>query len=163
VTLEVFADFESPLSRGAFDVMKAVMSSRPAEVRIQFRHFPLSFHPQSALAHEAAVAAAANERFWQFADSLMDHPAPHGAADLSALAGRIGLDEASFAETLRAHRYKTRVDADLQSGREKGVRGSPTILVNGRRLDGLPSLDTLNECVDAALAAGHETAQPRKQ
>ena len=163
VTLEVFADFGSPLSVRALDVMKNVLSSRPSDVRIQFRHFPLVFHPQAALAHEAAVAAAAKERFWAFADYLMmDHPTPPSDRDLSELAGRIGLDPTSFAQALHDHRYKARVGADLQSGREKGVRGSPTILVNGRRLDGLPTLETLNEYVDDALAARHQTAQPRK-
>jgi len=163
VTLELFADLQSPVTGRAVDALKNVMNRHPLAVRIQFRNFPLAFHPQAALAHEAAVLAARSGRFWEFAGYLIDHPSSLTEHDLIALAGRIGLDEASFAQTLHEHRYADRVDADLQSGLKRGIRGSPAILVNGRRIDGVPSLQTLTEYVDAALAARPQTDQPRKQ
>ena len=162
VTLEIFADLRSPVTGRAIDALKNVMKRHPSEVRIQFRNFPLAFHPQAALAHEAAVMAARSGRFWEFAGYLMDHPSSLTEHDLIALAGRLGLDEASFAQTLHEHRYAARVDADLQSGLKRGIRGSPAILVNGRRIDGVPSLQTLTEYVDAALAARPQTDHPRK-
>ena len=62
-----------------------------------------------------------------------------------ALAGRLGLDETKFAETIHQHRYAPRVKADLQAGQQRGIRGSPVIIVNGKRIDGVPSLQTLPE------------------
>src|SRR5207248_2896529 len=135
---------------------------RPADVRIQFRNFPLGFHPQAALAHEAAVTAAKSGRFWAVADYLLAHQSSIAEQDLIAVAGRAGIDEAAFAQTLHEHRYAARVEADRQAGLKRGIRGSPSIFVNGRRIDGVPSARMLTEYVDAALAARPQTDQARK-
>ncbi len=66
VTLELFADLESPVTRPAINVINEVMQLYPSAVRLQFRNFPLAFHPQAALAHEAAMTAAKQGRFWEF-------------------------------------------------------------------------------------------------
>jgi len=163
VTLEVFADLQSPVSRPAIDALNGLMKSYPSEVRLQFRNFPLAFHPQSALAHEAAVTAAKAGRFWEFITYLLDHPESLREPELIALAGRLGLDQASFAETLHEHRYAARVEADLQAGVKKGIRGSPAILVNGRRIDGVPTRQMLTEYVESALSLQRQTEQLRKR
>ena len=151
VTIELFADLESPVSRPAVEAVEAVMRQFPSAVRLRFRNFPLSFHPQAALAHEAAMTAAREGRFWEFFAYLLDHQDALREQDLIALAGRLGLDAASFAEAVRDHRYAPRVEADVRAGRERGLRGSPVIFVEGRRIDGVPSLQTLIEHVEAAL------------
>jgi protein-disulfide isomerase len=163
IVVELFADFLSRPSRPALEALKELMRQRPAAVRIQFRNFPLSFHPQAALAHEAAVTAAKSGRFWDFAAALLDRPAAPGEADLVALAAGLGLDGAAFAAALREHRYAARVDADVQAGAQRGLRGSPVILVDDRRIDGVPSIQTLIEAVDAAAVARSRPGQPRKQ
>ena len=163
VTLEVFADLQSPLSRPAIDLLNDLVKRYPSAVRLQFRNFPLAFHPQAALAHEAAVTAAKAGRFWEFITYLLDHPESLREPELVALAGRLGLDQASFAETLHEHRYAARVEADLQAGARKGIRGSPAILVNGRRIDGVPTAQILTEYVESALSRQPQSDQFRKQ
>jgi protein-disulfide isomerase len=69
---------------------------------------------------------------------------------LIACAGRPGLDQAQFAATIQMHKYMPRVDADLADGFQRGVRVSPVIFVNEKRIDGVPSLQTLTEYVEAA-------------
>jgi protein-disulfide isomerase len=162
VVIELYADLRSPISRRAVDVVSDMLSRHRPAVRIQFRNFPLAFHADAALAHEAAMTAARSDRFWDVAGYLLDHPAPVTRSDLIALAGRLGLDESDFAAALREHRYAPRVDADVQSGQRRGIRGSPAIVVNGRRIDGVPTVQTLSDYVDAALAAQSQPAQPRK-
>jgi protein-disulfide isomerase len=152
VTLELFADLQSPVTPPALAVLNTVMERYPSSVRVQFRNFPLAFHPQAVLAHEAAMTAARSGRFWEFAAYLLEHQDALREQDLIALAGRVGLDREAFAATMQEHRYAPRVDADVRAGSTKGLRGSPVILVNGRRIDGVPSLQTLITYVDAALA-----------
>ena len=163
VTVQLFADLLSPISRDAVDVVRDVARRHPTAVRVQFRNFPLPFHPQAPLAHEAAVAAAGSGRFWEFTQRLLDRRSLATEQDLVAIAGALGLDQSSFAQALREHRYAARVDADVRSGRERGVRGSPTIVINGRRVDGVPTLEALTEQIEAALAARSTTDQARKQ
>jgi protein-disulfide isomerase len=151
VTVELFADLQSPVSRPALSVLNAVMNRYPSTVRLQFRNFPLAFHPQAALAHEAAMTAARSGRFWEFAAYALEHQDSVREQDLIALAGRVGIDEGAFTAALHEHRYAQRVEADLEEGGRRGIHGSPAIVVNGKRIDGVPSLQTLTEYVDAAM------------
>jgi protein-disulfide isomerase len=158
VTIEFFADLESPVTPIANHVLDELMAAYPANVRLQFRNFPLSFHPQAALTHDAAMTAAREGHFWEMANFVLDHQDSVREQDLIAYAGRLGIDQEKFAETIRKRKYTPRVDADVEDALRRGIRGSPVIFVGARRIDGVPSLKALIECVDAALAA-----KPEKQ
>ena len=153
VTLELFVDLQSPVSPPAIAVVNQVMQRCPATVRLQFRNFPLAFHPQAALAHEAAMTAARQGHFWEFATFILGHQESLREQDLIAYAGSLGLDATQFAATIHEHRYAPRVDADVAAGLSRGIRGSPVILVNSKRIDGVPSLEKLIDLVEAELTA----------
>ena len=89
----------------------------------------------------------------QLRPQILDHQETLREQDLIAYAGTLGMDQKKFAETLEQRRYEPRVDADLAAGFQRGVRGSPVIFVNGRRIDGVPSLQTLTDYVQSELAA----------
>src|SRR5436190_24122556 len=99
------------------------------------------------------MAAAAQGRFWEFARYILEHQDSLREQDLIVQAGRLGLDEKKFAELLVQHRYAARVEADLEAGGKRGIRGSPVIFINANRIDGVPSLEKLVEDVEAELAA----------
>jgi protein-disulfide isomerase len=151
VTLELFLDLQSPVSPPALEAVDRLLQQYPSTVRLQFRNFPLAFHAQATLAHEAAVAAARDGQFWPFVRFVLNHQSSLREQDLIAYAGRLGLDEEAFAETIHQRRYAPRVDADLRAGLTRGVRGSPAIFINGRRIDGVPTLQMLTQYVEAAL------------
>ena len=153
VTLEFFADLQSPVTRPALEVLDQVIARYQSKVRIQFRNFPLSFHPLAPLAHEAAMAAAAKGRFWELARYILEHPDSLREQDLIAQAGRLGLDEKVFARVIDEHRYAPRVNADVAAGVRWGIKGSPVIRINRNRIDGVPSLEKIIEYVEAELAA----------
>ena len=152
VVLELFADLQSPVTKPTVAVVDRLMQRHPDRVRLQFRNFPLSFHPQAAVAHEAAMIAGRDGHFWEFAAYVLDHQESLREQDLIALAGRLGLDATKFEKTMHEHRYAARVEADVQFGQQRGIRGSPVLLVNGKRIDGVPSEKMLTEFVEAALA-----------
>ena len=156
VTIEFFADLQSPVSRPANSVLDQLMARYPSKVRVQFRNFPLAFHPQASLAHDAAMAAARQGHFWEVEAYLLDHQDSLREQDLIAYAGHLGLDAANFAETIQHHRYAPRVEADVMDGVKRGIRGSPVIFVNSNRIDGVPSLEKLTEYVEKELAAKHQ-------
>jgi protein-disulfide isomerase len=153
VTLEFFADLQSPITRSAMNQLDLVLQKYPSTVRLQFRNFPLPFHPQAVLAHEAAMIAARQECFWEFASYIMDHQDSLREQNLISYASQIGLDQVKFAEMLRQRRYLARIDADVLAGLKRGIRGSPVVFVNGKRIDGVPSMQMLTEYVEAELVA----------
>jgi protein-disulfide isomerase len=152
VTLEFFADLQSPVSLPALEMLDQLASHYRSAVRVQFRNFPLAFHPHAGMAHAAAMAAARNGRFWEFAGFLLGHQESLREQDLIGYAAKLGIDEAQFAGMVHDRRYAPRVDADREAGLKRGLRGSPVIFVNNRRIDGVPSLQTLTEYVEAELA-----------
>ena len=141
------------------DVLNKLIQRYPTKVRLQFRNFPLAFHPQAPLAHEAAMTAALKGHFWEFATFIMDHQESLREQDLIAYAAHVGMDETKFAELIHQHQYAARVDADLEAGLKRGIRGSPVVFVNGTRIDGVPSLQTLTEYVEAEMARPRDQAE----
>lgn len=156
VMVEFFADLQSPVTRAAVAVLDDAARKYPSKVRIQFRNFPLSFHPQAPLAHEAAMAAASQGRFWELLSFILDHQESLREQDLIDQAGRLGLDRAKFAESLGQHHFAPRVEADLEAGLRRGLRGSPVLFINGRRIDGVPSLEKIVQSIESELAAARE-------
>lgn len=158
VTIELFADLQSPVTRPAVAVLEEALRKYPSKVRVQFRNFPLSVHPQAALAHEAAMAAATGGRFWQLAHFILERTSALREQDLIEEAGRLGLDKAKFADSLARRRYAPRVEADVVAGLARGLRGSPVVFVNGKRIDGVPASEKIVEYVESELAASSKAA-----
>ena len=123
VVIEFFADLQSPVSRPASGVLDQLMARYPENVRLQFRNFPLAFHPQAGLAHDAAMAAAREGHFWEMEAYLLDHQDSLREQDLIAYAGKLGIGETKFAETIQQHRYSPRVEADVMDGLKRGQIG----------------------------------------
>jgi protein-disulfide isomerase len=140
------------VSQMAIAALDQLMATYPTQVRLQFRNFPLSFHPQAELAHNAVMAAAKQGHFWEITAYIFDHQSNLREPDLLAAAGQLGLDQAQFASDVEKRVYAARVDADLEDGTRRGIHGSPVIFVNGKRIDGVPSQQMLTESVEAALA-----------
>jgi protein-disulfide isomerase len=153
VSIEFFADLESPVSRSANYLLEELMARYPGQVRLQFRNYPLSLHPLSAVAHNAAMIAAREGHFWEMVNYVFDHQESVREQDLIAFAGRLGIDRMKFAEALQKRKYSPRVDADIANGYQRGVRGSPVIFINNdRRIDGVPSVQALTEYIEAGIA-----------
>lgn len=146
-TLLVFGDYECPYTRMAY---RAVQRLEPRlALRFAFRHFPLSeIHPHAAGAAAAAEAAAAQGRFWPMHDLLFHRQKALSEPDLRSYAAEVGLDLERYDRDLAAAEGAERVLADLRSGLESGVRGTPTLFIDGQRHHG--SYEP--EALEAALA-----------
>lgn len=151
VTLVEYGDFECPYCGQAESVIRDLLGSFGDEMRYVWRHLPLSdVHPTAQIAAEGSEAAAAQGRFWEMHDILLDH---QGLLDLPELAGyaeALGLDVERFGEEVRTREYAPRVSQDVASADESGVSGTPTFFINGMRHYGGYDVATLTEAVRAA-------------
>jgi formate-nitrite transporter family protein len=160
-TLLVYGDYECPYTR---EVQVAVERLRPRlgdAMRYVFRHFPLRpIHPHAQHAAEAAEAAHAQGQFWPMHKALFRHQDTLDDASLLGYAAALGLDRAAFALALRAHEFAPRVQADVDSGAESGVQGTPTLFINGARYRDARSVAALDAALRAAAGDTpvHDTA-----
>jgi protein-disulfide isomerase len=137
VTLVEYGDFECPDCGRAYPLLKAVQKALGPNLRFVFRHFPLrASHPHAGVAAEAAEAAGAQGRFWEMHDRLFEHQTALEDGDLRRHARKVGLDPERFESAMRLHIHEGRVREDLASGSASGVRGTPTLFINGIRYDG---------------------------
>ncbi|MCI0549237.1 MAG: DsbA family protein [Candidatus Rokubacteria bacterium] len=121
------------------------------KVRLVFKDFPLDSHAGARPAAEAARCAGAAGRFWEYHDLLFVAQPEFGREQLVQYAGRLGLDRAAFRACLDAGTHQKNVERDLREGLSVGVRGTPTFIINGRRLVGAQPLDAFREAIEDAL------------
>jgi len=144
LTLVEFGDFECPFCGRATGMVKELRHRLGDDLRYVFRHLPLTdVHPHAELAAEAAEAAGAQGRFWEYHDLLFEHQDELELEDLVGYAGEVGLDVERFTRHIEEGRHSARVRADVASADASGARGTPTFFVGERRHVGPYDAETL--------------------
>lgn len=152
VTLVEYGDFECPSCRKAWPMVKTLQQRLGDKLRFVFRNFPLTkLHPNAERAAEAAEAASAQGAFWQMHDRLFERQFALEDDNLLEYATDLGLDADRVRDSLQAGTYRARVKADVLSGLESGVNGTPTFFINGERYDGAHGTEPLFEALQGAL------------
>ncbi len=158
MTLLEYGDLECPFCGRAEAIIRDLMSSFGDELRYVWRHLPLNdVHLRAQLAAEATEAAAAQGRFWEMHDMLLERQSELSLRDLRGYAAELGLDVGRFEEELRTRAHTERVREDVASADESGVGGTPTFFINGRRHYGAYDVDSLSAAVRAARLRASQT------
>lgn len=155
VTVVEFSDFLCPYCAKASKYIKLSESANHDTARFVFRHYPLdnscnrrlssNVHPGACLLAESAVCAAEQNRFWQYHDIAFETKGKISRAKVQEIAADIGLELKAFKSCLDSGRGLKVVKEDIEAGIKAGIRGTPTLFVNGRRLGGVPKPWMLNE------------------
>jgi len=140
VTIVEYGDFECPYCGAAAPVLREVIDGSSGQVRLVFRHFPLfTKHPFALTAALAAEATGA--RFWAMHDQLFAHQPKFTDQELERYAAAAGATGRVTGEAAQA--YRPAVEADYRSGGELGVRGTPTLLIDGQLYTGRVAVGAL--------------------
>jgi protein-disulfide isomerase len=150
VTLVEFTDFQCPACAAMQPVLEEVLKSYGNKVRFVVRDFPLSQHENARKAAEAANAANAQGKFFEYTTLLFQRQKNLDLASLKKYASEIGLNRAKFDAALDSGMYQEEVKHDIEDGEMYGVGSTPTIFINGVQLTVL-SADGLREALDRAL------------
>ncbi|GAB3692705.1 DsbA family protein [Angustibacter aerolatus] len=146
-TLVEYGDFECPYCGAAAPVLRELVDTSEGRVRLVFRHFPLFQKHPFALA-AALAAEAAGDRFWAMHDVLFAHQEKLGATGFRAIAVKAGVEHPDDVVGAAAQRFQPMVQADYRSGADLGVRGTPTLFVDGRVYTGRLELAALRSGLD---------------
>jgi len=138
VTLLEYSDLQCPYCGPLEPILNAVVEKYPNDVRLVFRHWPLSFHENAPLAHQAAEAAGRQGKFFEMLDSIFADQSTWSAmasADfetyLKDKATSLGLDAARFAADLTSPEIVEKIKANQTEGNTLGLSGTPTLFING--------------------------------
>jgi len=148
VTIVEYGDFECPYCGLAERDVRALTATSDIAIRFVWRHLPLTaVHRHAQLAAEASEAAAAQGRFWELHDLLLERQDRLDELDLVEHASGLGIDPARVAAALRDGAHRERVARDVDSAERGGVAGTPTFFINGRRHHGAYDVETLRAAV----------------
>jgi protein-disulfide isomerase len=151
VTIVEFSDYQCPFCTRAEATVKQALEAYPGKVKVVFKHNPLAFHADAPLASQAALAAGAQGKFWEMHEKLFANQKEIKREHLDKYAGEIGLDVAKFKGDLDSGAFKKAVDADLATGTQFGVQGTPNFFINGRKIVGAQPFENFKKLIDEEI------------
>lgn len=157
VTIEEWADFQCPAcGQFARIVAPQLLSTYVAKGQVQIVFHHMAFLGQeSSWAAEAAECAGEQGKFFEYHDKLYASQAGENRGafskdNLKRFGTEIGLAP-SFAACVDSGRYAQAVRDDTKAGEGRGVTATPTLFINGRKIEGVPSFDQLKAIIDPLL------------
>jgi len=157
-----FADFQCPACKeSAFHLRSALFEFRD-RLSFRFMNFPLDkaineemsgqIHAQAGEAAKAAVCAQRLGNFWDYHDDLFRSQATLSPQLYTDLAARYGWSPDEFEACMADDAVDARIRSEIRSGREAGLSSTPSIYVNGRRLQYWRSTEFIREVVREELS-----------
>lgn len=140
-----YGDYECAYSRAAYRSIEHIEAQLPGQIRVAFRHFPLTgIHPHALAASLAAEAASLQDRFWEMHDTLFHRQKALEDDDLRRYATELGLDVARFDQDRHSEPVVERIERDLRGAIASGeVAGTPTLFIDGALHSGGYDVETL--------------------
>ena len=151
VTIVEFSDFQCPFCSRAATAVHTLKQKYGDKVHFVFHQFPLSFHENAHVSAEASLFAAEHGKFWEFHDKLFENQKKLDRASIEGYAKDVGLDVAKLKKALDDKTYVAAVDAEMKLGEEVAVDGTPTMFLNGKRVNNPSDFDALSKEIDEAL------------
>ncbi|MBP1741880.1 MAG: oxidoreductase, partial [Deltaproteobacteria bacterium] len=134
VTIALFTDFQCPYCARILPLLNQVLEKNQGKVKLVFKNFPLNTHQFARKAAAAALAAGKQGKFWELHDRLFQNYNRLNDQVVQEQAQQLGLDMQKFEKDVNDPQIAQAINQDLQEGAKAGVRGTPTIYVNGALL-----------------------------
>ena len=151
ITIVEYADFECPFCSQTSKTVLEVQKKYPKDVRVVFRHFPLSFHANAMPAAIATRCADQQGKFWEMHDKMFEQSKHLSTAVIESSAKEIGLDGEKFTACMNDDSQREAVESEMEEGSAFGVEGTPAFFVNGIPLGGAQPFDAFEELVKREL------------
>lgn len=161
VTIVEFLDPECESCAAFNPIVKKVLKEYEGKAKLVVRYMPL--HPNSLTAATFMEAAGEQGKYWEAEDLLFakqpEWGTKHGQpssnqADINTLfkkyAADLGLDMDKMNSAFAANKFAAKIERDKKDGQSLGVRQTPTVFVNGKKLARLDE-NALKSLIDAEL------------
>ena len=164
ITLVEFADFQCPACRAYHPIVREVMSAYDGELKLIFKHFPLtSIHPNAFAAAKAAEAAGAQGKFFEYHDILYGKQDEWAGLPQLAVwdkfisyAVQLSLSEEKFKTDFENIEFENKIREQQDEGIASGVSSTPTFFLNGKIIKNPRSTDEFKKLVDKELKKKNE-------
>ena len=144
VVLIEYGDFQCPACGSAYPIIKEVTDHYKDKLAFIFRNNPLTaIHPNARAGSAAAEAAGLQGKYWDMHDALYENQTNWSSAAVDkrtdmfvAYASQIGVkDKEKFKKEMESKAVNDKIDFDLALGKRVPVSGTPTILLNNKKIE----------------------------
>lgn len=165
VVLVEFGDFQCTVCAQYYPIVKQVKQKYGDQIEFQFRHFPLvQIHPNAMVAARAAEAAGKQDKFWEMHDLLFENQtvwssSSNPSAIFEQYASQLGLNVDTFKQDMADANTLAIINADVAAAQSFGATGTPTFVLNGKKIESPNNADGFFKLIDEALAANNNQSQ----
>jgi len=131
-------------------LLEQVLEKYPKDVKLVFLNFPLRNHNFARQSAAAALAAGKQGKFWEYHDALFENYSKLDEDMITSIASDLALNMDRFKKEKANPELNNLINRDLQQAQAAGVRGTPTIFVNGKLLSNR-SLQGFSQAVEKEL------------
>ncbi|MGD9365622.1 MAG: thioredoxin domain-containing protein [Desulfobacteraceae bacterium] len=134
VVIVDYTDFQCPYCAKLAHILEQLLELYPDKVKIVYKSYPLRRHRFAFKAATAAMAAHEKGKFWEFHDRLYEKYNQMNDQVIMDVRKALALDMPEFDTLMNSQKIRDLVIGDYREGYTNGVRGTPTIFINGKRL-----------------------------
>ncbi len=153
ITIVEYADFQDYYSGKARERISELKKIYGKKLRVLFKNFPMSIHPEARAAAEAGLCVfeQGNERFWKFHDVIFDNQKSWTKEDYKDYAKKAGADVKRFEDCFDARKYSAQVEASIAEGQKLGVSSTPIFFVNSQLVKFPQPISEFREIIDESV------------
>lgn len=156
VTLVEFGDFQCPACGAEYPIVTQILQNYKGKINYVFRNFPLPQHQNSHVAAEAAEAAGAQGNFFGMYNLLYSNQntwsdATNPTSYFDQYAQALHLNMKEFNSNLKANKFASKIQKDINDGFAVGVDATPTFFLNGVEIQGGLPYSDFSAQIDAAI------------
>ena len=120
-------------------------------IKIVYKNYPLRGHRFARKAASIVMAAHLEGKFWPIHDRIFENYRNLNDARLDQIRKEFNFDTPEFEAQMNSPEVAAMIQSDVDQGKNFGVKGTPTIFINGKRLKN-KSYDGFKQAIDQALA-----------
>ncbi|MFG1827502.1 MULTISPECIES: thioredoxin domain-containing protein [Microbispora] len=137
--LDIYEDFQCPICKEFEHINGAQIKQFAAEGKIKVVYHPIAFvNPQGSLRAAAAARCVPGDSWTAFHDELFAKQPDERVAltvdDLKKFADGAGITDSAVLSCMESQRHAAQVQQYTQTAFSSGVQGTPTVLLDGRKL-----------------------------
>jgi protein-disulfide isomerase len=152
VTIVMFTDFQCPACSAAHPFLQEAMQEYQDKIRFIVRNYPLDVHENAYIAAQAAQAAHAQGKFFEYTEVLYQNQEKLDLISLKKYAKDLGLNSQKFDLELTSGKYKHIINKDLAEGKYLNITGTPSIFINGVKVRSrFFSVEVFKKAIEKAL------------
>ena len=151
VTIVEYTDFECPYCARLQSMFDELIRLYPKKIKIVYKNYPLSSHANAGKAAAIVMAAHIKGDFWPVHNRIFENYRRLNDERLAQIRSEFGFDTPEFEKLMNSSDVQEMIRSDIAQGKSIGVKGTPTVFINGKRVKN-KSFEGLKQAIDQALA-----------